>query len=544
MVVDKEYNKKQIDEMREKYGIETPYNDVDKLLLNKHSGLSDWYLGSGKIPVHYKRCTIPPNERLKLAELGAIELASFLKGDEKFYFTQCLMAGAIFSGLYHTFFICTQSQYGKSYVMGRIASAYAYKKREEVLIACRSADQSDVIMNEVNNASISAEDEVLNELISLSGGSKISREEKIKKLRQSLSKNRIAYKNGGACQSITLADSYKDNSKSQAMGKGSNYVIDEAAYISEDALMETERRFFSTKGEEAKPKLGIYLSNPHKRGYFYNHLIGPDTPGTCIIWTDILTGIEEENERLENIYRAEWYSNARFRKSYYLCELNENETGMFNTPNIAESEEDVFTSEELSNAKTYFGIDSAYKGKDNIEVCKIISDGRKVFVSELEELDKSNWVVGQTEDEIIREIDTILRYNGATLTCVDYGEGEWFIPALVKKHLRVKGIRFQGKPTPQRVKADHLNAKTAKNLRAEMHLDLMEYLDKGKVYMTSSVYKKIEEFLPDYTFIMNPKIQIRAKKEIKALHSGKSPDGIDAIILGLHAMLLDIMNIH
>lgn len=69
-------------------------------------------VGRGRVPTHYKRCSIPEKRRDYLAWLGLTEIvATYL--ETSVYYTQALIAGAALSGDYDQITIVTPSQYGK-----------------------------------------------------------------------------------------------------------------------------------------------------------------------------------------------------------------------------------------------------------------------------------------------------------------------------------------------------------------------------------------------------------------------------------------------
>jgi hypothetical protein len=102
-----------------------------------------------------------------------------------------------------------------------------------------------------------------------------------------------------------------------------------------------------------------------------------------------------------------------------------------------------------------------------------------------------------------------------------------------------KGIGFQWKPTPERVKANNYAATNAQNMRAEMHLDLQNLIENHQFDIHVDAYEKIKDALP---FVLcdrkaNGKIQVRPKIEIRK-SIGRSPDELDSLLLAVHAMIV------
>ena len=485
-----------------------------QLLSLRHNRLRRWALG--RVPKHYKRISVSMAEATELALQGQKAIWEAFK--DKLYFTQALIAGAMLSGKYNDFCFCTTSQYGKSWTFARIAILLAYKGHN-VFVAGARRDTADIIMAHVYEALQRSNERIQ---ASLLGESK----NQIDRLNKSLSKAKISFANGGVIQPITFGDTYGGLQMNSAIGRGGDYLIDEAALISDDALAEAGRADFTGS-------MVAMISNPHKPGSFYSELAEDEvTEGRLVIWADALTAIEEERLTEKAVLNSKFSRNKSTLRRYLLCELDLAGDSMFETPKVVSKTPDAIYK--------FVGVDAAYKGKDNLCVSLISAgvDG-KLHCEELEVLDKSNWIDGVTDKQIIREIARVAKAVSAPLVCIDQGWGVWLVEGLIDQGINAKGIAFNGKPTPERVRARNYAATNAQNVRAEMHLDLQNLIDDGKFDIRPDAYEKIKDTLP---FVLaerktNNLVQICAKDKIKQ-SIGRSPDELDALLLGVHAAML------
>lgn len=490
-----------------------------QLMSLRHKNLPDWI--KGKIPKHYKRCTASDEDMMKLAILGQSEVGAAF-GDQ-LYFMQAVIAGAMLCGKYYRVILCTPSQYGKSWLLGRIAIIRAYRGNKEYVAGGRK-NTTEIIMGHMLNALQYVPDEMQKSLTET--------ESQLKKLSKSLSKTKISFQNGGFVEGITLGDTFADTASNAAVGRGGDYIVDEAALVSEDTLAELGRiDFAKLNGEKC---LLTMISNPHRSGVFYDELTQDDAPeGTFILWIDALTAVEEERFTEDAVLNGDFSKNKRTLRKYLLCELDVSGNSMFDMPKVTENPKGEI-------AFRFLGVDAAYKGKDNLCVAliSITTDG-VVHCEEIEALDKSNWIDGVTNREIIKEIARIARATAASLVCVDQGYGVWLIQGLIESGIPTLGIGFQWRPTPARVKANEYAATNAQNMRAEMHLDLQNLIEDDCFDIQPDAYSKIKDVLP---FVLcdrmtNGKIQVRPKAEIKK-SIGRSPDELDSLLLAIHAAIV------
>lgn len=488
------------------------------MALRKHK-LPKWT--TGYVPHHFKRLSVPNEDAVRLAKYGQKLMWRYFK--VKLYFCQALIAGAMLSGEFDEFTIVSPSQYGKSWLLARIALLRAYFGNT-IYVAGARKDTTDIIMRHMLAAVQTAKPEMQKALVETKS--------QLNRLTKSLSKTRISFMNGGSVESITLGDTYSGLVQNSAIGRGGDYIVDEAALISDDALAELGRvDFAKLNGEKCQLCM---ISNPHKPGLFYDNLTRDDVPErTFILWFDALTAVEEGRFEEDDVLNGKFANNRGTLRRYLLCELDAHGDSMFGTAKIYH--------DKLKDVQYRFlGVDAAYKGKDDlcVALASVTGDG-KIHIEEIETLDKSNWVEGVTNHQIIREVTAMSRGSVASLTCVDKGFGLWLIQGLEDNGVNVLGINFQSKPTHDRITANEYAAKEAYNLRAEMHLDLQGLIEDDGIDFDVDAYEKVKDVFP-YVLCdrkSNGLIQVRPKTEIKK-SIGRSPNELDAVLLAIHAAIV------
>lgn len=498
--------------------------ELETLFASQHFDCKDW-VGRGKIPKHYKRLTCSDKEAMRLAKIGFVEIAKYY-GDS-LYFTQSVIAGAVLSGDYDRITVVTPSSYGKSWLFGRIGNIMAYRADPTYVVAA-TQDGTKMIMGHVASSIQSIAPEVQNALL--------NKKSQLERLTTSVSKQKIAFANGGFIEPITTGDTYDENiSQNKVVGKPGNYLIDEAALISEQSFAELGRAEFARV--DGRNYIRAMISNPHQPGFFYSELTKDDSEvrkREIIIWMDALTAVEEERLTKEKVFYGTFAKHRSTLRRYLLCVLDDDGTGMFTPPSVVKD-----IPYDGDDTQYFLGVDAAYKGKDDIKVAVTGLGGGHLWTEKIITIQKKNWVDGKTPKDIINQITRIAREYNASLICVDVGWGVWLTMGLEDKHLPVLGINFSAQPTRERAKAKNYSATNATNVRAEMHLDFQDLCENGVLEVTKDVMDEIGEVLPYITSERKAsgKIQIRPKAEIKAI-IGKSPDGFDAVLLSIHALIM------
>lgn len=473
--------------------------------------------GRGMIPEHYKRMSLSEEEQKRMSKIGLSKILSAF--GVKLYYTQAIIAGVILSGDYDKVGIITPSQYGKSYTMGMISLLMAYEGHR-VNVAGATSDKTDIIMQSCRSAASNAHPDIKKAL---------SQEavKKVDRLDQSLSKARLSFSGRGSVQGITLGDMFEDVSRNKAVGQGGAYIVDEAAFVSSKAMAEIGRREFSSVDGKKEPL--VMISNPHGAGYFYDFITKDELkPRECVIWMDALTSVQEQRWTKEDVLGSDFAEHSDTLQRYLLCELPTQGAGMFGDVKV----------EEKGDGISVMGIDAAYRGKDQIEVC-IAKTGEKVYFESIAGVKPKKWIEGVTPKDIIKRITKAYFATGCAICCVDIGFGVWLLEGLLENGVNAKGVNFGAGATKERIKAHHYSAVNAANKRAEMHLDLADLIENQGCAFSPEVYGEIKDILPMVVSERksNGKIQVIPKAEIKA-KLGHSPDALDAVLLALHAAVL------
>lgn len=499
--------------------VQKKQKELAQMFEDEHFDCQPW--AKGKIPQHFKRLNVPWGEALRLAKKGFTEMA--MAYNIQLFFCQSLIAGAILDDKYDEIVIASPSQYGKSFLMGHIALYRAYCGAKQYVTAS-VANLTQMIMGQTIAAVQEAATEIKNALM--------EKPTDIDRLASSISKQKLAFKNGGFVESITLGDTYQNNlSANKALGRAGDYIVDEAALVSDQSFIEMGRREFA-KIDGTKYK-SVLISNPHMPGIFYDKLTDPNPPeSTFILWIDALTAVEETRFSKETVFNSEFAKNKSTLRRYLLCVLDVDGGGMFDVPKV---HDEPF---ETEYTQYFLGVDSAYKGKDNICVALVAADNKGIRVEEVQVQDKTHWIEGVTSQDIISDIARISRKFHVANVCVDTGNGIWLNEGLIKKDVNSHGVNFAESPTKERVKNRHYCAVNALNKRAEMHLDLQDLIENNAISFSRQAYESVKSTLPYVTSERktNGKIKIVDKEVIKAIIN-KSPDELDAVILAIHACI-------
>lgn len=458
---------------------------------------------------------------MRLAKIGFTKVLAYF-GDRLFY-TQSIIAGACISGDYDNVVITTTSQYGKSWLMGRIVAIRAFESHTDCFIAGGDADKTNIIQSNVFRALQVAAPELKQALNTES-------KDKLDKLATSVSKTKISFSTGGSIEPISLGESYSDITRNKAVGRGGDYFVDEAALLSDDTFAELGRRDFNsidgTKG------LMVLISNPHKAGYFMDKLTEENPPKrTLIVWMDALTAVEEERTTEEIVLNSDFAKNRSTRKRYLMCELDTMDDAMFNTPKVYDDDEGEY--------KQYFiGVDSAYKGKDNIVVTLAsVDEEGMVRIEDITPLKTNGWTQGKTSKDLIGKVYRIARAYDCAFACIDIGWGVWLVEGLSNR-INCRGVNFGSAPTKSRVRTNQYAATNAANKRAEMHLDLQGLIDDEQIMFSRQAWDMVKDVFPFVTCERrsNGKIEIVPKSKIKR-SLGRSPDELDSVLLAIHAII-------
>lgn len=504
---------------------------VDDLLdkATPRKELKEWVKGS--IPEHYKKLSITFEKVLEYATEGAV--LSLSHYDDKLFFTQALVNGAIMSGDYDSIYVITSSQTGKSYGLGQVIPLYAYYRNEKIDVVGNTDVITEKIMGWINTWIAKAPREVTQDLL--------EPVDKLSKLKQRTSKKGLAWGNRNSeVKSLTLAGTSTDALKSQAIGESGAKIMDEAAFIESQRWADVVGRAQLSNKDKDKQSIVVAVSNPHKDGNFMremNEVVIDERK--LVIWADVRTAVEEGSyESVDFIKKHEYYKEPIACKKYLLCELSDySEESMFNSLAIDDTE-------DIDDYNLFMGIDSAYKGRDDIDVA-LSGIHKKTGMFKLFDIiniDKANWEDGTTSRKILDIIRTNIRRLKINYVCVDIGYGVYITEGLNDGTLpcKVVGINFGNGATSHRCDLNQYAAVYGANKRAEMHLDLQQLIDGRNIVATSNVEEKIRQQMNVTRLIDANDSKMKRvipKKEIKQA-LGKSPDELDSVLLSIHAGIM------
>ncbi len=488
----------------------------------------------GYIPRHYKRLTCDMKTAIELASKGAVE--STIAFGTRPYFTQSLLIGAFLDGRYKTMVVVTPSQYGKSWTCAQIALLSA-DRGQRMRVAGGDEKTTQIIMDNVMLHLQTASEDIKSKVLDYG--------DKIEKLQSSITKKRLTFQGGGLVESVTLGASVNDAKKhNKAIGRGGAYIVDECATIPEDAFAEIGRREFSSVDGEKEPL--FMISNPHQTGHFYDALTQENPPSdTLIVWMDVRTSLEEGRiPSIERVLESDFYKNDSTCQRYFLCELEDYSDNSMFPPIRAKDFNSISALSSLPGVTFFLGIDSAYKGKDNLDICLSAEDtSGNVYVLDIATIDKKgDWIDGVTSENILKQILSIVSAFHVRYISVDIGFGVWIVEGLAKQASRygytVEGVNFGGGASKDRAKSNHYASKYAVNMRAELHMDLQSLMQTEHVYFTTGVKNLVEpQMNACKTTIKNGgKFAIIPKDHIKQV-IGKSPDELDSVLLAIHSIV-------
>lgn len=488
----------------------------------------------GHIPKHYKRLSIEMDEAIEIAKIGAKE--SMLCYKTPLFFTQSLLFGAVVQGKYKTIVVVTPSQYGKSWTCGEIIFWLGFHGHD-VRVAGGDDGTTEIIMNKILGHIPNAHPEMKKKLLETP--------DKIDKLQSSLSKRKLTFKGSGLIEAISLGESTNDPLKhNKAVGRGGDIFLDEAALCSDDAMAEIGRREFSNVNGEKD--LLFMISNPHKVGTFYDYLTDENpAEDTLIVWMDVRTSLEEGRiPSVERVLNSQFFKNDSTCQRYFLCELEDySDKSMFQNMKLIDLGQNYIDRLSQERCTFFLGVDAAYKGKDKIKVCLTsLNSHGEVYVLDIADISKGEWVDGVTSVKIVADILKIIRQFRVKYVSVDIGFGVYILEELAKYadkyEFIVRGVNFGGGTDKKRAKNGHYSAKYGANMRSEMHLDLQELMDYGKVWFTVGVAKVLKPQMAAVRTLKtrNGKTGIISKDLIKA-KIGHSPDDLDSCLLSIHSLM-------
>ncbi len=281
------------------------------------------------------------------------------------FYVQGLILGAILSPDIKEVCIITPTRYGKTFTIGMGALVGASMYDWEVQVGSSDKEKAKIAMSKIMKMLPTADRSITQELI---GGDTLT------KLSQTLSKNKLGWSSGGSVDIFSVSERLKSTSISGqgAIGLGGDLIIlDESALISDENYSIVRRMLV----ENPHTKL-VEISNPHRKGHFYDSMHNPDV---FTVWIDANYAIKEGRFTEKDLERAKRNMNSRSVKVYFDCEfVDEVENAFFDSEMIeATKEAPIF-----QGGIRVMGIDVARSGGDRVVYCIGRKKGERFAVDE------------------------------------------------------------------------------------------------------------------------------------------------------------------
>jgi hypothetical protein len=276
------------------------------------SKLRPWHIGF--IPETIIKPDRVTPAMIKMAEIGYEVGRVYFNAD--LYFTQSLILGSCLNpNLLYLLFITT-SRYGKSWTLSKAALTLAGLYKKEVSIGGADEEKAKIIMGKITK-SLGTSHEILK--AGLEG------RDKFEKAATAISKSSLGWAHGGSINTFGLSERLKnsDVEGGAAIGLGGDIILlDESALISDDNYSVAARMIV----EKPDTKL-IEISNPHRKGHFFDSYNDPET---FTVHIDFRTAIEEGRLDERKLAKAKEKMTTRNYKIFYLCQFpEENEFSYF-----------------------------------------------------------------------------------------------------------------------------------------------------------------------------------------------------------------------
>lgn len=517
----------------------------------------DWVVG--KIPdlSDYRKLSVDSfDEAFQLAKLGQQVAATVFpnyrgQGPMKLYFTQALIYGAAIIdretcerlGLdfekYRSVLMITPSRYGKSFLNAGALITKAGAEGLECKVGGATAPKAAIIQEKIVTLLPDAMPAIQNGLVVTDEDGNVNK--KIARMSTQVSKEALQWKNGGSIRSFSTNEGKKnaDVGAAGAVGVGGDYAVLDEIQLMTAVGFRTASRFLMENPNTKR----FCVGNPQINGHFKDLY---DDPATFVVHINDVTAIIEQRMTRKGFALTGMPTYSEEYRSFIMCEFPDESSGARFFPTLPT----VYDAAKMGtpHEKIYFmGIDSAYKGGDALTVTLLSlnqrADGSRYVVVEQQINLKEKYPTWNEDTTTNVALDIMKMWENYNIVngCIDIGGGPHIYERIIQLFpgTELEDVNFSWKPTEWRVETDFA-AKTATNVRAEMHLDLRDLCEGGFVYVDPSCY---EELLRQMREVGNAvdgasgKIRIENKKDIKT-RLGRSPDNLDSLCLAVRALVL------
>lgn len=513
---------------------------------------------NGRVPdlSDYRKLSVDTmREAFQLARLGQEVSSSIIQeykgGPLTLTFTQALIVGAaILSreqaeryGLdfekYRSVLMVTPSRYGKSFLNAIVAIIKAALEGMEVRIGGANKDKAGIIQEKIVELLPHTAKVVQEGLIVTDTEGDVNR--KVQRMATQVSKEALAWKNGGSIKLFSTNETKKNASVAAAgaIGIGGDFVILDEIQLMTPMGFRTSSRFMM----ESRDTKRFCVGNPQINGHFKELY---DDPKTFVIHINEITAIVEERMTRRGIELTDIPTYSAEYRAFVEVEFPDENSGSRFFPTMP-LKWDPGKEKPPVVTRRFMGIDSAYKGADGLVVTMLAlhqdEDGKRWVVAENQyDLKKkfTEWN-NDTTLNIALEILKFWQEKNVQAGAIDIAQGIHIYNQLLALHpdMPLEAVPFQQKATTWRVEAEQYSAMVASNARAEMHLDLRDLCEGGKLYLSDQCYEDVVNQMREVSAVTesSAKIRIEPKKDIKQ-RIGRSPDSLDSLCLAVRAMVL------
>lgn len=483
---------------------------------------------SYELPTHHKRLTrIIPHQRIGIEKIEKLE---------KGRIGNCIQVDSP-DGLYLVGkqLIPTHN----SFLNGILAIIKAGAEGKEVRIGGATKDKAGIIQEKIVSLLPDASKPLQDGLIVTEEDGDINK--KVARMSTQVSKEALAWRNGGSIKSFSTNESRKnvDVAAAGAIGIGGDFVILDEIQLMTPVGFNTASRFMMENPDTKR----FCVGNPQVAGHFKDLY---DDPTTFVVHINDIGAIVEGRMSRRGMELTGIPSYSQEYRSFIMVEFPDENSGTRFFPTLPLPQSKANLPEPIQKA-WFMGIDSAYKGGDALMVTlltyNVAEDGKKWITVESQIDLKKKYPVwtDDTTTNIALDILKLAQDYSVQYTCLDIGLGIHIYEALTRldPDMNLEPVDFSQKPTEWRQESDY-NAKIAANARAEMHLDLRDVCENGLLYINTDNYDEILRQMREIgskTDNIGSKIRIEPKAEIKK-RLGRSPDNLDSLCLALRAMVM------
>jgi len=194
----------------------------------------------------------------------------------------------------------------------------------------------------------------------------------------------------------------------------------------------------------------------------------------------------------------------------------------------------------------YIGLDSAYKGKDDI-IATVLGETQKghLYLEEQVRIKKDNpWVDGESDLKVIAQVIELIEKYNAKVISIDVSYGVYISQPIARyakgKNIVVVPINFGAKADDGSIPETSNTIKNiihnAKNKRASMYMMLRGHIIHNAIFVKKQYKGELQRQLNATTILKrdNQKMQLIPKEHIKKI-LGKSPDEADSLVLAVNS---------